>query len=56
MIRKFLEMLVTPPSKDSILESKPIDQNIIQDKNVIFISRRIRMSYIVSEYERSKKK
>ena len=56
MIRKFLEMLSNPQSKDSILEPTPIDQNIIQDKNVIFLSRRIRISYIVSEYERSRKK
>lgn len=60
MIRKVMEMLATSKSKDIILEPKRIepviDQSIIQDQNVMFLSRRIRISYIVSEYEKSKKK
>lgn len=60
MIRKVIEMLATSKSKDIILEPKRIepviDQSIIQDQNVMFLSRRIRISYIVSEYEKNKRK
>lgn len=60
MIRKVIEMLAASKSKDIILEPKRIepviDQSIIQDQNVMFLSRRIRISYIVSEYEKNKRK
>lgn len=52
MIRKVLEMITTPKSKDIILEPK---QDIIRDQNIMFLSRRIRISYIISEYEKNKK-
>lgn len=54
MIRKVFEILTAQKSKDVILESKPIDQSIIQDQNIMFLSRRIRIFYIIEEYNKKK--
>lgn len=60
MIRRVIEMLAGQKSKEVVVEPKSPTENanhsVIQDQNIMFLSRRIRISYIVSEHEKNKKR